>query len=249
MGPGGERHRAQPVAYWLGQQMHLDRMKRRELIALLAAAPAWPLAARAQPRERMRRVGALWSIPGDRPESGSRLAAFAQGLQQSGWTVGQNLRIEMRWGSPRAADIRRHAAELVALAPDVILAVGTQSAGPLLEATRTIPIVFVQVADPVGAGFVETLARPGGNATGFANFEYGISGKWLELLKEIAPRLTRVAVLRDPSAASGTGQLGAIQSSAPSLGVELTPVDLRTAEGIERARSPASRERPTAGLS
>ena len=203
---------------------------RRELITLLGgAAAAWPLAARAQQPERMRRIGMLWSIASSSPESSARLAAFAQGLQQSGWTVGQNLRIEHRWGSGSAPDIRKYAAELVALAPDVILAVGTQTAGPLLEATRAIPIVFVQVADPVGAGFVESLARPGGNATGFANFEYGISGKWLELLKEIAPRLTRAAVLRDPSVASGTGQLGAIQSIAPSMGVELTPVDLRSA--------------------
>jgi ABC-type uncharacterized transport system substrate-binding protein len=218
-------------------------MRRRKFITLLGGAAAWPVVARAQRGERVRRIGILWSIAGGTPESSARLAAFAQGLQQSGWTVGQNLRIEHRWGSGNAADIRRYAAELVALTPDVILAVGTQTAGPLLEATRVISIVFVQVADPVGAGFVESLARPGGNATGFANFEYGISGKWLELLKEIDPRLTRVAVLRDPSVASGTGQLGAIQSVAPSFGVELTPVDLRSAEGIERAVAAFARGR------
>ena len=183
----------------------------------------------------MRRIGVLMPATADDPECQARLAAFLQGLQQLGWTDGRNVRIDTRWAAGDADGIRRYAAELVALAPDVILAHGTATVGPLLQATRTVPIVFAAVADPVGAGFVESLARPGGNATGFTAFEYGMSGKWLELLKEIAPRVTRVAVLRDPAIAAGTGQFGAIQAVAPSLGVEVSPVNVRDAGEIERA--------------
>ena len=210
-------------------------MNRRNLITLLGGAAAWPLAARAQQRERTRRIGVLQSLAADDAEGQARLAAFAQGLQQSGWIIGRNVRIDTRWAAGDAERIRRYAAELVALTPDVILVVGAPATGSLLQATRAVPIVFVNVPDPVGAGFVETLARPGGNATGFMNFEYGISGKWLELLKEIAPGVTRVAVLRDSALAAGSGQLGAIQSVAPSFKVELRPIDVRDVGEIERA--------------
>jgi putative tryptophan/tyrosine transport system substrate-binding protein len=209
-------------------------MKRREFITLLGGgAAAWPIAARAQ-QERMRRVGVLTYWTADDAEGQARLAAFAQALKQLGWSEGRNLGIDTRWAT--ANDIHRHAAELVALAPDVLVAAtGTATVAALRQATRTVPIVFVTVIDPVGAGFVATLARPGGNATGFTNYEYGMSGKWLELLKEIAPRVTRAAVLRDPAVASGIGQFGAVQAVAPSLGVELSPVDVRDADEIERA--------------
>jgi putative tryptophan/tyrosine transport system substrate-binding protein len=212
-------------------------MKRREFITLLGGATVvWPLAARAQQGDRMRRIGVLMASAADDLESQARVAAFLQGLQQLGWTDGRNVRIDTRWATTNADDLRRHAAELVALAPDVILAAtGTSTVAPLLQTTRTVPIVFVVVIDPVGAGFVASLARPGGNATGFTLFEYGMSGKWLELLKEIAPRVTRAAVLRDPTIASGIGQFGAVQAVAPSLGVELSPVDVRDAPEIERA--------------
>jgi putative tryptophan/tyrosine transport system substrate-binding protein len=212
-------------------------MQRREFITLFggaAAAVAWPLAARAQQPERMRRIGAFAGIEDD-AEGQARFAAFRQGLQQLGWTEGRNVRIDYRWSGGDADKFRKYAAELAALAPDVILAAGGAVVGPLLQATRTVPIVFVVVPDPVGAGFVDSLARPGGNATGFINFEYGISAKWLELLKEIAPGVTRAAVLRDPAIAQGTGQFGAIQSMAPSLGVEVSPVNVRDAGEIERA--------------
>jgi putative tryptophan/tyrosine transport system substrate-binding protein len=188
----------------------MSDMRRREFITLLgSAAAAWPLAARAQqPGERMRRIGVLTNVAGDDPVGRARLAALLQALQQLGWTDGRNVRIDTRWAT--AEDIlRRHAAELVALAPDVLVAAsGTATVAPLLQATRTVPIVFVIAIDPVGAGFVASLARPGGNATGFMAYEYSMSGKWLELLKEIAPRVTRVAVLRDPAVASGIGQFG-----------------------------------------
>jgi len=210
-------------------------VRRREFITLVGgAAVARPLAARAQQTERMRRIGVLMALTADDPEGQARLAAFLQGLQELGWTDGRNARIDIRWGGADVDRYRRSAAELAALAPDVILANFASAAAALQQATRTVPIVFVGVVDPVGAGFVASLARPGGNATGFALFEYGISGKWLELLKEIAPRVTRAAVLRDASV-SGVGQLGAIQSVAPSLGVELSPIGLRDADEIERA--------------
>jgi putative ABC transport system substrate-binding protein len=211
-------------------------VKRREFITLLGgAASAWPLVARAQQPRRMRRIGVLTPFPADDAEGHARLTAFTQALQQSGWTVGQNVRIDYRWGPGNPATMRKHATELVALEPDIILALTTAAVGPLLEASRTVPIVFVTVADPVGAGFVETLARPGGNATGFTPYEYSISGKWLELLKEIAPRVPRAAVLRDTSIAVGPAQFGAVQAVAPSLGVELRPVDVHDAGEIERA--------------
>ena len=209
-------------------------MKRREFITLLGGAAAWPLAAHAQQPERMRRVGVLMNWAADDPEGQARVAAFEQSLQELGWTVGRNLQIDYRWNVDTDR-IRKYAVELVALAPDIILAHASTSVASLLQATRTVPIVFVNVTDPVGGGLVDSLARPGGNATGFINFEYGTSGKWLELLKEIAPGVTRAAVLRDPAIAAGPGQLGAIQSVAPSLGVELTPVNVRDAGEIERA--------------
>jgi putative tryptophan/tyrosine transport system substrate-binding protein len=212
-------------------------MNRREFISLLGgAAASWPLAARAQQPERVRRIGVLMASAADDSESQARIAAFLQGLAQLGWADGRNVRIDTRWATTDPDDLRRHAAELAALAPDVLVAAtGTVTVVPLLQATRTVPIVFVQVIDPVGARFVVSLARPGGNATGFTIYEYGMSGKWLEFLKEIAPRMARAAVLRDPAIASGIGQFAAVQAVAPSLGVELSPVDVRDAGEIERA--------------
>jgi putative tryptophan/tyrosine transport system substrate-binding protein len=210
-------------------------MKRREFIMLLGgAAAAWPITARAQQSERKRRVGVLMGLAADDPEAQDRIAAFEQGLQQLGWTDGSNLQIDYRRGAGDTDPTRTYAAELVALAPDVILASGGTVVGALLQATRTVPIVFTQTPDPVAAGFVASLARPGGNATGFTTSEYGISGKWLELLKEITPGVTRVAVLRDPTIPAGIGQFAAIQSVAPSLGVELSPIDVRDTGEIER---------------
>ena len=209
-------------------------MRRREFITLLGgAAVASPLAARSQPAERMRRVGVLLGLVANDPEGQARIARFQQALQQLGWIDGRNLRTDIRWGGGNVDDIRKYAAELVALAPDVILATASVSVGPLLQATRSVPIVFTNVPDPVGAGFVGSLARPGGNATGFLQFEYGMSGKWLELLKEIAPGVTRVAVLRDPALSAGIGQFGAIQAMAPSLRVEVSPVNVRDSTEIE----------------
>jgi putative ABC transport system substrate-binding protein len=223
-------------------------MRRREFISLLGgAAAAWPLATRAQQPERMRHIGVLTGLAADDPETQARNAVFLQSLQELGWTDGRNVRLEYRFAAGDAERIRRYAVELVALAPDVILASGAVNVGPLLQATRTVPIVFVNVADPVGAGFVDSLARPGGNATGFIQFEYGLSGKWLELLKEIAPRVTRAAVLRDPAISAGTGQFGAIQAVAPSLGLEASPVNVRDAPEIERAVSAFARS-PNGGL-
>ena len=213
-------------------------MKRRDFITLLGGAAAvWPLAARAQQGGRMRRVGVLQNLASDDPAEQARLMAFGQGLQELGWTIGRNVRIENRWSAGDPERIRRNTEEMVALAPDVILASGNAGVAPLLQATRTVPIVFVVVIDPVGAGFVAGLARPGGNATGFLMFEYGQSGKWLEVLKQIAPGVKRVAVLRDPTIASGIGQLGAIQSAAPSLGMEANPVNVREVGEID-ATSP-----------
>jgi ABC-type uncharacterized transport system substrate-binding protein len=211
-------------------------MRRREFITLLGGAAACPLAARAQQPERMRRIGVLMALAANDPDAQVRITAFVQGLQQLGWVDGRNVHIDTRWATTNNDELRRHAAELVALAPDVIVAgSGTATIAPLLQATRTVPIVFAVAVDPVGAGFVTSLARPGANATGFTTFEYSFSGKWLELLKEIAPRVTRVAVLRDPSIASGIGQFGAIQAVAPSLQMELSAVDVRDTDEIERA--------------
>jgi len=210
-------------------------VNRREFITLIGGATAWPLAARAQQRDRMRSVGVLTPFAAHNTEGQNRVTAFAQALQQLGWSVGQNARLLYRWGDGTSATMQKYAAELVALAPDVILADSSAALSPLLQATQTIPIVFAIVADPVGAGYVETLARPGGNATGFTPFEYGVAGKWLELLKEIAPRVTRAAVLRDPAIAAGPGQFGALQAVAPSLGVELRAVNVRDADEIERS--------------
>jgi putative ABC transport system substrate-binding protein len=211
-------------------------MKRRKFITLIGgAAVAWPRLARAQQTERMRRIGVLMSVAADDPEGQARLTVFVQGLQQLGWTDGRNIRIDVRWGAGDADRYRKYAAELVTLAPDVILAASSSALEPLQRATLTVPIVFVTIADPVGAGFVNSLARPGGNATGFSQFEYGVIGKWLELLKEIAPGVTRVAVIRDPTISAGAGQFGAIQTAAPSFGVEVNPVNMRDAGEIERA--------------
>ena len=211
-------------------------MRRREFITLLGgAAVAWPLAARAQQPERMRRIGVLNTLAADDPEAQARHAAFLQGLQELGWTDRRNVRIDTRWGAGDPERIRKFAADLVALTPDVILTTGGITMPALLQLTRTVPIVFVIVPDPVGAGFVDSLARPGGNATGFLMFEFGISGKWLELLKQIAPGITRAAIIRDPAIPAGIGQFGAIQSVAPSFGVEVSPVNVRDPGEIERA--------------
>ena len=220
---------------------------RRELISLVGAAAAWPLAARAQQGERMRRIGMLLPAASDDPEFQTRVGAFLQALALLGWTIGRNVRIDTRWATANAADIRRHAAELAALAPDVILATGAGPVGALLQATRTVPIVFPVVVDPVEGGLVDSLARPGGNATGFMAFEYSIGGKWLELLKQIAPGVTRAPILRDPTQPAGTGQFGAIQAAAPSLRVEVNPVNVRDAGEIERAVAAFARA-PNGGL-
>jgi len=214
----------------------MPALRRRDFITLLGSAAAtWPLAARAQQPERMRRLGMLMNRAADDPRGQVELAAFQQALQQLGWSDGRNIRIDTRWGENNVDRDRGYAAELVALVPDLILASGTLSVAALRHATRTLPIVFVEVSDPVGAGLVDTLARPGGNITGFMNFEYSLSGKWLELLKEIAPRLTRAAVLRDSANPAAIGQFGAIQAMAPSLGVELRPIDIRDTSEIESA--------------
>ena len=223
-------------------------MRRREFIGLVGgAAVAWPLLARAQQGERVRRIGMLLPAAADDAEFQARVGAFLQALALSGWTIGRNVRVDTRWATANAAEIRRHAAELVALAPDVILAHGASTVGPLLQATRTVPIVFPVAGDPVAAGFVDNLARPGGNATGFMTVEHSMGGKWLELLKQIAPSVTRAAVFRDPTNPSGIGQFGAIQTVAPSLGVEVNPVNVRDAGEIERTVAAYARS-PNGGL-
>ena len=211
-------------------------MQRREFIMHLGgAAAAWPLAARAQQPSRMKRIGILMSISENDPSGQARVAALLQSLQQLGWFVGGSMQVDFRWGAGDIKRIQEYAAELVALAPDVLVANGSVSLVPLLAVTRTVPIVFAIVPDPVGAGFVDSMARPGGNATGFISFEYSMAVKWLELLKQIAPWVTRVAVIRDPAISAGAGQFGAIQSVAPSFGVELTAISARDAPEIERA--------------
>jgi putative ABC transport system substrate-binding protein len=227
--------------------MHFDHLRRREFITLLGGvATAWSVAVRAQQGERMRRIGVLMSTAADDPEGRARIAAFLGGLQQLGWTDGHNAQIDVRWPKG-AAEARKYAGELVALAPEVILATGVYAGSMLQQETQTIPIVFVLVMDPVGAGFVASLARPGGNATGFLFTEYGISGKWLELLKEITPSVTRVAVIRDSADPAGTGQWGAMQSVAATLGVELTPIGVRSPDEIERGVAEFARS-PNGGL-
>jgi ABC-type uncharacterized transport system substrate-binding protein len=217
-------------------RMHFDQLKRREFITLLGgAAAARPLTARAQQGERVRRIGVLMGQAADDPEGQARIAAFHQGLQEWGWTIGRNVRIDIRWETGDADRIRRYAAELVALAPEVILASASAAMTAVQQTSRTVPIVFVNIVDPAGAGYVASLARPGGNATGFTPFEYGLSGKWLELLKQIAPGVTRAAVLRDSTVGSGIGQYAIIQAVAPSLGVELRPIEVRDTSEIERA--------------
>jgi putative tryptophan/tyrosine transport system substrate-binding protein len=227
--------------------MPTPRLRRRDFIALLGSAAAWPLAAHAQQPERVRRIGMLMNLAADDPESLVRNAAFVQGLQQLGWTEGRNLQIDYRWAAGDAGRFRQYATELVALAPDVILASTSPAVAALQQATSSVPIVFVIVIDPVGAGFVASLARPGGNTTGFTLFEYGIGAKWLEMLKTIAPDLTRVAVIRDPGIAAGLGQLGAIQAVASSFRVQVTPVDIRDTGEIERAITAFARE-PKGGI-
>ena len=222
-------------------------MRRREFITLLGgAAAAWPMVARAQQPERMRRIGVLSGLAANDPDLKPRNAAFLQGLQQLGWTDGRNVQIEYRWGAGNADNIRKYAAELAALAPDVILVTGG-AIEQVLQATRAVPIVFTVVPDPVGSGFVASLARPGGNATGFVQFEYSLTGKWPELLKQIAPGVTRAAVLWDPSTPAGIGQFAVIQSVAPSVGMELSPINMRDAAETERAVAAFARE-PNGGL-
>ena len=210
-------------------------MRRREFISFLGGATAWPIAARAQQGGQMRRIGVLMAISADDAEAQDRITAFVQGLQQLGWTVGKNVRVDYRLAGIDADTLRKYAGELVALAPDVILAQSSPALAAMLQATRTIPIVFALIADPVGAGYVDSLAHPGGNATGFTVFDFSMGGKWLELLKEIAPHVTRVAVLRELAVAAGPAQFSAAQTVAPSLGMELRPVDTRDAGEIERA--------------
>ena len=231
-----------------GKDMPRGPLNRRDFISCLGgAAAAWPLAARAQQGAPMRRIGVLMNLASDDAEAQARLAAFHQGLQQLGWTVGRNVQIDYRWGAGNADRIRKFAAELVALAPDVILSTGSPSVAALQQATRTVPVVFVTVVDPVSSGFVDSLARPGGNITGFALYEYSISGKWLALLKEIAPGMTRAAVIRDPALTAGGGQLGVIQAVAPLVGAEVSPVNVRDAGEIERAITAFARS-PNGGL-
>jgi len=222
-------------------------MKRREFITLLGGAAAWPLTAHAQQREQVKRIGVLVPYTADDAEAQARVGAFLQELQQSGWIIGRNVRIDIRWAGGKRDDIRRHAAELVALMPEVILAQGGSTLGPLLQATRTVPIVFPAIVDPVGAGFVDSLARPGGNVTGFMSMEYSTAGKRLELLKQVAPNLAQVAVLRDSTQGSRNSQFAVIQGAAPLLRVEVNPVNIRDADEIERTIAAFARS-PNGGL-
>jgi putative ABC transport system substrate-binding protein len=223
-------------------------MRRRDFVkGIVGSATAWPLAARAQQSKPMRRVAALMPYAANDPQTQNRNAAFLQGLQQLGWTVGQNVQIEYRWSAGNEDDTRKYAAELVALSPDVIFVSGAAAVEPLRRLTRSVPIVFVSVPDPVGAGFVDSLARPGGNITGFTPFDYGIGAKWLEVLKEIAPNTTRAAVLRDPNITAGTGQWGAIQSVSPSFAIEVSPINLIEPAEIDRAIAAFARS-PNGGL-
>jgi putative ABC transport system substrate-binding protein len=224
-------------------------MKRRAFIAGLGAATAWPITGRAQQSAQMRRIGVLMPVSADDLDIQADLAAFVQGLQGLGWIDGSNMRIDVRWSGSDATAVNSSAVELAALAPDAILTVGAAAMGPLLQATRTVPIVFVNVADPVGAGFVDSLAQPGGNATGFVQFEYSLSGKWLELLKQVAPGVTRAAVLRDPSISAGVGQFAVIQSVAPSLGVDVSSISMNVRDPTEIERAVAAFARtPNGGL-
>jgi putative ABC transport system substrate-binding protein len=222
-------------------------MRRREFITLLGGTAAWPFAAWAQQRERMRFIGVLSNLAADDPLALRRVAAFLQGLGELGWMIDRNLRIEYRWNASDAGRARKAAGELVALAPEVILVNSSVNTGIVLETTRTVPVVFVTAVDPVGAGLVESLAHPGGNATGFATYEFGLVAKWVELLKEIAPRLTRVAVLRDPSVPAGSAPFGAVQAAASPLGVEVVPIDTRNINDLERAITSFA-QRPNGGL-
>jgi putative ABC transport system substrate-binding protein len=223
-------------------------MRRRDFVKMIArSAVAWPLAARAQQDTRMRRIGVLMPLGATDAEAQARVGAFLQGLQEFGWAVGRNVRIEIRWTDGDADEIRKYASELATLAPDVILSTGSSTLGPLLRVTRAVPIVFVVIVDPVGAGYIVSLARPGGNATGFTAFEYGLSAKWLEVLKQIAPGVIRAAVLRDPNITAGIGQFGAIRSAAPALGIDVSPVNLLDAGEIEHAVAEFARA-PGGGL-
>jgi putative ABC transport system substrate-binding protein len=224
-------------------------MKRRAFISLLGgAAAAWPLTAGAQQRERMRRVGVLMHLAADDPEGQSRVAAFLQGLQEAGWAVGRNVNIDVRWAAGEADRFRRYAMEIVALTPDVILTSAPPSIRAMQQATRTVPIVFVLVPDAVGTGIVDSLSRPGGNTTGFTSTELGMPVKWLELLKDIAPKMTRAAVLRDAADATAIGQFGAVKGAAPSFGVEISPIGVANAEEIERGITAFAREPMAASL-
>jgi len=223
-------------------------MRRRDFIKVIGgAAAAWPLVARAQQPEQMRRVGILMNRAGDDPEGQARVNTFRRALEQLGWTEGRNVQIDVRWGEDIVEIERKYAAELIALAPDVILAGGTLSVAALHHVSRTVPIVFAGVGDPVGAGFVESLARPGGNTTGFMVYEFGLGAKWLELLKQLAPNVTRVAVLRDPNNSASVGQFGAVQAAAQSLRVEVNPVNVRDADEIKRGLAAFART-PNGGL-
>jgi len=226
--------------------MQFDQLKRREFMSLLGGAAAWPLAARAQQRERMRRVGVLLNLAADDPMGQARVAAFVQGLEAAGWSDGRNVRIDTRWAAADPGNYRKYAAELIALGPDVVLASTTAAVAQLQQASRTVPIVFVGAIDPVGSGLITSMARPGGNVTGFVIFEYALAAKWLEVLKEIAPGVKRVAALRDATVASGIGQFAAIQA-AGSVEMEMSAINLRDAGEIERAIADFA-QRPNGGL-